>query len=187
MNTVYVASGQGFADALSGGPAAFNSPSGGGPLLLVQKDVIPPSTVTELQRLGAQNVVVLGGASSVSDTVVTALDPFSVNTVVRRAGADRYLTSVEISKASFASATKVYLATGLTFPDALAGGPVAGIAKGPVLLTERGCITPEVNAEITRLNPDQLIVLGGTSSVAETVLTRSVCRDDHDHLLLNHD
>ena len=175
VNTVYVASGQTFPDALSGGPAAATSASGGGPLLLVQSGTIPTSTATELQRLGAQKVIVLGGSSSVSDGVVTALDPYSVDQVTRRFGTDRYLTSVAISSASFTSASKVYLATGSDFPDALAGGPVAGILHGPVLLTPKDCITPEVNAEITRLNPDSVYVLGGTSSVSDAVVSRTVC------------
>ena len=76
----------------------------------------------ELQRLGAQHIVVLGGSSAVSDDVVAALGPFSAHEVVRRAGADRYLTAVEVSNASFATASAVFLATGVTFPDALPGG-----------------------------------------------------------------
>ena len=177
VNTVYVASGQGFADALAGGPAAANAPSGGAPLLLVQAGSIPDVTKTELQRLGAQTVVVLGGASTVNESVITALDPYSVNPVVRRAGADRYLTSVAISSAAFpTSAPKVYLATGASFSDALAGGPAAGFVHGPVLLTQANCIPPAVNDEITRLNPTNLIILGGTSSVSDAVLARTVCQ-----------
>ena len=175
MNTVYVASGQTFPDALAGGPAAATSASGGGPLLLVQSGAIPTSTATELQRLGAQKVIVLGGSSSVSDGVITALDPYSVDQVTRRFGSDRYLTSVAISSASFTSASKVYLATGADFPDALAGGPVAGIFHGPVLLTPKDCITPEVNAEITRLNPDRLYRPRRHLLAVRAVVSRTVC------------
>ncbi len=175
VNTVYVASGEGFADALAGGPAAGTSPSGGGPLLLTQRAVLPGATATELHRLAPQNIVVLGGTSSVSDVVLTALAAFAPNPVVRRAGADRYLTAVEVSKASFTSAPQVFLATGATFPDALAGGPAGGAVHGPVLLTQPDCIPAAVNAEITRLNPSLVVVLGGTSTVSDAVVNRDVC------------
>jgi putative cell wall-binding protein len=175
VNTVFVATGANFPDALSGGAAVANTPAGGGPLLLVQTGSIPQSTKTELTRLNAQKVVVLGGTSAVSEAVVTALDPYSVDPVVRRSGADRYFTSVEISKATFASAAKVYLATGANFPDALAAGSPAALAHGPVLLSQATCIPPAVNDEITRLNPDAIIVVGGESALSAAVLSRTVC------------
>ena len=177
INTVYVATGQDFPDALAGGPAAINAPGLGGPILLVLSNSIPNATKTELTRLGATQVVVLGGPSAVSDSVKNQLDPYSTNEVIRRAGADRYLTAVEISKntAAFNGTETVYLATGRNFPDALAAGSPAGIAHGPVLLTQPTCIPKEVNDEITRLDPDKLIVLGGTSAVSDAVLARTVC------------
>jgi putative cell wall-binding protein len=176
INTVFVATGANFPDALAGGPAVANAPGGGGPLLLVQQTSIPQSTITELERLHAQKVVVLGGTGAVSDATKTQLEAYSADPVTRRAGADRYFTSVDISNNTFSSATKVYLATGANFPDALAGGPPAGIAHGPVLLTQKDCIPPAVNDEITRLNPSALIILGGESAVSNAVLNRTVCQ-----------
>ena len=176
VDTAYVATGLNFPDALSGGPAAANALGGGAPILLVEPNAIPAATATELQRLGAQRVVILGGTSAVSDAVGMQLEAYSVDPVSRRFGADRYLTSVDISTFHFGSASKVYLATGANFPDALAGGPPAGIAKGPVLLTQQTCIPPEVNDEIDRLDPGQLIVLGGEAAVATTVLNRIECQ-----------
>jgi putative cell wall-binding protein len=173
-NTVYVATGQNFPDALAGGPAAANAPGGGGPVLLVQTNSIPTATANELTRLKPTNIVVLGGTSAVTDAVKTQLGSYA-STVVRRFGADRYLTSVDISSHTFTSATRVYLATGLDFPDALSGGAVAGINKAPVLLVHQDCMTAEVNAEITRLSPGQLIALGGPSAVSDAVLNRTVC------------
>ena len=51
--------------------------------------------------------------------------------VVRRGGADRYETAVELSKNQFSSGVEVAdIATGTTFPDALVAGPGAG-SRGP--------------------------------------------------------
>jgi putative cell wall-binding protein len=70
-NTVYVATGQQFPDGLAGAPAAAVAP---GPLLLVQPNGLPSSVATELQRLGADRVVVLGGGGAVSDAVLRAIE-----------------------------------------------------------------------------------------------------------------
>lgn len=175
IDTVTVATGAGFADALSGGPAAANLPGGSGPILLTDANSLPQATVTELQRLHAKSVVVLGGPSAVSDAVVAQLDAYSVDPVVRRAGSNRYSTAVAISASTFTKADTVYLATGTNFPDAIAAGPVAALAHAPVLLAERTCVPPQVDAELNRLAPDAVIVLGGDSAVTDDVLARRVC------------
>ena len=50
------------------------------------------------------------------------------------------------------------------------------MADGPVLLSRRDCIPPEVNAEITRLNPTSLILVGGTAALSDAVFNRTVCQ-----------
>ena len=62
--TAYLASGENYPDALAGAPVAV---LGGAPLLLTQRDCVPASTLTELIRLGATKIVVLGGTSAVSE------------------------------------------------------------------------------------------------------------------------
>ena len=69
----------------------------------------------------------------------------------------------------------MYLASGVSFPDALAGGAVAGMVKGPVLLVHQDCIPFNVDLEITRLNPTNVILLGGEASLGPAVLARQVC------------
>ncbi len=90
----------------------------------------------------------------------------------RVAGADRYATAVAISRRAFPTgAPVVYLASGEDFPDGLAAGPAAAHAGGPVLLTPRGSALPGVLAEITRLKPTQIVIVGGTPSVSDAVET----------------
>jgi len=62
--TAYLASGAGYPDALAGAPVAAHA---GAPLLLTSWDCVPASTLAELTRLGATNIVVLGGPSAVSN------------------------------------------------------------------------------------------------------------------------
>jgi hypothetical protein len=70
-----------------------------------------------------------------------------------------------------ASAPVVFVSTGLNFPDALGGGPVAALHDGPLLLVRTDSIPPATATELTRLNPDKIVVLGGTGVVSAGVET----------------
>ncbi len=88
----------------------------------------------------------------------------------RLAGSDRFATAVEISKRAFPSgASTVFVASGLTFPDALAAGPAAGTLDAALLLTEPGALPGVVRDEIDRLNPDTIYLIGGTGAVSTAV------------------
>jgi putative cell wall-binding protein len=168
----YVANGDTFPDALAGGPAAGAS---GGPVLLTHRDSLPQATIGELQRVKPNAIAVLGGTAAVSSAVEQQLKTLAPN-VGRSEGPDRDATSVAVSKNAFAPGVPaVYVATGAAFADALAGGPVAALAPGPILLVQRDCMTQVVNDEIDRLNPAKLIVLGGTSAVGTAVEQRRTC------------
>lgn len=88
----------------------------------------------------------------------------------RISGADRYTTAVAASKTAFpGTAPTVVLASGENWPDALGGAALAGAVQGPVLLTARGGLTNVTRAEIARLKPAKVFVLGGTASVSSQV------------------
>lgn len=161
----YVASGTDYPDALSGAPVAGKN---GAPVLLVQASAIPSVVRAELQRLKPSRIVILGGVGAVGNGVQTQLKALATTgSVSRLAGADRYQTSVAISKASFSpGVAKVYLASGENFPDALSGAPAAGVNKSPLLLVRRDSIPSAVQAELTRLKPQEVIVLGGLGAVS---------------------
>jgi YVTN family beta-propeller protein len=88
----------------------------------------------------------------------------------RLSGADRFATGVEISQRAFPSGTStVFVASGRTFPDALAAGPAAGTLGAALLLTEPGSLPTVVRDEIARLNPDTIYLVGGTGAVSTAV------------------
>lgn len=165
---VYIASGGGFADALAGAPAAGIDRA---PVLLVPSGGIPASVAQELTRLRPADIVVLGGPGAVSDNVVSQLGAYTVGTVSRMSGPDRYATSAEVSERSFRpGVTTAYVASGVEYADALAGAPLAAANRAPVLLVQPGRITDEVAAELERLDPQSITVLGGASAVRSSVL-----------------
>jgi putative cell wall-binding protein len=172
VDTVYVASGLDYPDALTGGAAIGGTT--GGPLLLVLPNEVPSATAAELTRLKPTNLVVLGGTAAISDAVVTALAPYATNTPIRRSGADRYETALQVATA-FASAPVVYLSRGDAFADALAAGASAGFRKGPILLVPHDCIPFDVDLAIQRLGATEVIVLGGTAALSDAVLAGTPC------------
>ncbi|MCV0403074.1 MAG: cell wall-binding repeat-containing protein [Chloroflexi bacterium] len=168
---VYIATGAGYPDALAGGPAAALA---GAPILLVTRWSIPSPIAAELNRLKPGRIVVLGGGNVISDNVARALDGYDTGGGVQRiGGADRYATAAAVSRATFAPGTAtVYVATGSAFPDALVGGVAAARASAPVLLTKRDGLPAATEAEIKRLAPVRIVILGGTAVVNEAVGAR---------------
>ena len=164
----YVATGANFPDALAAGAAAVRR---GGPVLLVTSSNVPGATAKELARLDPAQIVVVGGGSIVSQGVVDQLRPYATTGTVRRlAGANRYATAAAISRDAFPRDVPVaYVATGMNFPDALAGVAAAGSGGGPVLLTKPNELPAETAAELGRLRPGRIVVLGGTSVISGTV------------------
>ncbi len=92
------------------------------------------------------------------------------NAIQRLAGASRYETAVEISKAGFPDGSDtVVLAYGLNYADALAGMSLAKNMNAPILLTNLKTLPAETLAEIKRLKAKNVIILGGTGAVGEEV------------------
>uniref|UniRef100_UPI0018CC17A0 fibronectin type III domain-containing protein n=5 Tax=Microbacterium TaxID=33882 RepID=UPI0018CC17A0 len=102
------------------------------------------------------------GSSAASAASAAVTPKAAVAAVSRQSGPGRYETAVAVSVASFPTAgvPVVYLANGRDFPDALAGAAAAGHFGGPVLLTEPGALPPVVAAELARLKPQKIVILG---------------------------
>jgi len=154
----YIATGENFPDALAGGAAASHA---GGPLLLVEKDAVPPAVATELTRLKPKRIVILGGSDVVSAAVATALQAFTVGNVTRDSGADRYETALATSQHAFTDGFggTAILATGENYPDALSAGSLFSGHHGPVLLTAPGGgLSDALVTEFKRLKPTEVLI-----------------------------
>lgn len=165
----YLATGANFPDALAGGVLAART---GGPILLVRRDEIPAATAAELTRLHPERVVILGGPGVVSDAVANAAATFTtLRRADRLAGADRYETAGRVSQAGFPGGAPIaFLVTGSNFPDALSGGVFAARYGGPVLLVKPGELPSATAAELARIRPSRIIVIGGPGVVSDAVL-----------------
>ncbi len=170
-DTVYIATGIDFPDALAAGPVAAAS---GAPILLVRAESIPSETLAEVDRLMPRSIVVLGGTGAVSAGVDSALrSRYPTADVDRIAGSDRYETAALVSKSHFAPGVgAVYIAVGSRFPDALSGGAAAAARNAPVLLTEFEDLPASTALELARLEPNEIVILGGTSVVSSRIETQ---------------
>lgn len=143
------------------------------PILLTTADALPPETAAALRSIAATDVTIVGGTSAVSDTVRQALAGMA--TVRRVAGATRYDTSAKLASAALAAGADgahVWLATGRSWPDALAAGPAAG-ALGAVLLLVDGTDLGGSPASLAwlddRIPLRRVVLVGGTASVSSGV------------------
>jgi putative cell wall-binding protein len=172
--TVFISTGASFPDAVGGSAAAGEL---GGSLMLTDRSVLSNDTATELTFTNPSKVVILGGPAVVDPSIdkqIQAILPTA--TVERWSGADRYATAAEISRHTYpAGATKVYLASGASFPDALAGGPAAAHDGAPLLLTSRDCVPASTLTELSRLGATDIVVLGGTASVSDVAANLTPC------------
>jgi putative cell wall-binding protein len=162
----FVATGESYPDALSGGAAAAML---GGPMLLTRRDALAQSTADELRRLAPQEIVILGGSAAVSTGVEAALRGYG--NVTRLAGADRYATAAAVSARYFATSATAWLATGAGYPDALVAAPVAGRAHAPLLLTAATSVPASTMVELRRLRPARVNVAGGTAVIGAPVIS----------------
>jgi putative cell wall-binding protein/alpha-tubulin suppressor-like RCC1 family protein len=175
--SVVVASGLSFPDALT---ASYLAGVVGGPILLTDPLTLPSVTSAELTALGATQVYVVGGTNAVSahvDAQIGAITVAGVHPRVSRlSGATRYATAQAIAQFPNASGAGVidgertaFLASGTTFPDALAASPVADAARLPIMLTDPTTLSPQVAAIISADHIQHVVIVGGTSSVATSV------------------
>jgi putative cell wall-binding protein len=166
----YLATGQDFPDALAGAAAAGAE---GAPMLLVTRSGLPAATAAELIRLQPARIVVFGSDAMVSDDVLTAVAGFAPGGAIRVGGTDRYSTAAAISAATKAPGVSVvYVATGADFPDALAGAAMAGFTNGPLLLVTKDSLPASALAELARLGPSRIIILGGSGVVSDATLSQ---------------
>ncbi|MCD2444058.1 cell wall-binding repeat-containing protein [Agromyces sp. SYSU K20354] len=170
-----IATGRAFPDALAATGAAG---SRGAPIVLVDgtRPTVSTATLAQLARLGVRSVSIAGGPGAVSNAIHSQLSASGYD-VTRYGGTTRYDTAALINRAYFApgSSRTTFLATGLDFPDAIAGAALAGQLAAPINVTPRGCVHPAVSDTMTALGATSRVVLGGTGAVSETAANAARC------------
>ncbi|MFK3671011.1 cell wall-binding repeat-containing protein [Leifsonia aquatica] len=170
--TVYVSTGLNFPDSLSAGAAAGSLHA---PLLLVNGNAtsVDASTASLLTSLGTNKIVVIGGPAVMSPALVADFGRFG--TVIPLAGGDRFDTSQQIVEASFANSSRVVLANGLNFPDALSASAWAGKTASPLFITPGGCVPQRTLDDTYFLGATDVTVAGGSAVQGSGVTALTSC------------
>lgn len=169
-DTVIVATGGNYADALSVSPYAFAS---GSPVLLCDSaSGLAGAAVESIRSGGYSRAVIVGGTAAVPASVEGQLQSAGIRDVTRLSGATRFETSSRIADFELASGLGftmdgVLLATGMNFPDALSAGPLAGRSRSPLLLVDPGA--SYVSSYLSRYKGTvrSATVVGGAAVVPE--------------------
>lgn len=158
-----VALANGLQDALS---IASVAAAANQPILLTDKDALPASISTYLAaNPSIRSSEIIGGTGVISDGVKAQLP-----SATRHAGMTAYDTNNRVIQ-DFSSSLefdKVYVASGVTGIDALAGAPLAAQTKSAILLTD-GQSVPVAAAFVNSKSSNKTVVtaLGGIAVVPE--------------------
>jgi len=138
-----------FSDALVG--SAFANEHGT-PLLLTKSTALDPAVLAEIQRVLPRGfrVYLLGGTSALSAGIETQLNNLGFRTT-RFAGSNMFDTAVKIEQAQTSGSGitpfAAFVATGSSYYDALAAGPVSVSTSSVVVLSKGGTSNPTLPAE----------------------------------------
>jgi putative cell wall-binding protein len=172
---VYITTGRNFPDALSAGAAGAEF---GVPVLLVdgKSTTVGVELLDLLADWGTTQVKIAGGPVSVSPEIEAQLkDVFGDSNVERLSGADRYEASLNINQDAFTSAETAYIATGLKFPDALAGSALSAVDGAPLFVVPGTCVPQAMLDELDALGVGEVVLLGGPASVTMDVFKLTPC------------
>ncbi|MGB4593307.1 MAG: cell wall-binding repeat-containing protein, partial [Coriobacteriia bacterium] len=170
--TAFVATGANFPDALGASPLAA---ANGWPIYLVDPRGVDSALVASMQSIGVTDAIMLGGTGAVSITIESDLWNDVPCATTRLAGTDRYDTARVVATYGVTDAglgwDKVAIATGLNFPDALAGGVLQGRTGSVMLLTPGTSLYPGVASTLTANKSEVFEVrfLGGLGAVNQSV------------------
>jgi putative cell wall-binding protein len=124
--TILTATGLNFPDALAAGAVAASRPN---TVVVFSEDKsMPSATLNFINQVPQRTMFGIGGPA------VTALSSVNIRATNVK-GDDRFITAAMVAHTFFGGPQVVGIATGYKFPDALAGGVLAGSVGGPLLLT----------------------------------------------------
>lgn len=160
-NTVALAAGSSFADAVSFSPIAADS---GIPILLTMNDKLPDSVENYIREKCPEKIYIIGGEGAVGSGIEQEL-----KNAIRIFGKDRYDTNIKIMEAFESSLdySNIYLVSGLDYPDALSASLIACSTKSPMyMISENITQDQQKYLKDKMLSCENINVIGGTGAVS---------------------
>ncbi|MBQ1658277.1 MAG: cell wall-binding repeat-containing protein, partial [Clostridia bacterium] len=136
-----------------------------------------PDTAAYLAKLkkagSVKNAYVIGGEGVISNDMMNKAGNALGVTPTRVFGANRFATCVAVNEQfkDTLNGDMLCVATGMDFPDALAGGVYAAINKAPLFLVNGKLKTPQLTddqkAFLKTKAASKITVFGGTGAVSD--------------------
>lgn len=163
-NKVVLANQDNYSDVLTAAPfAKANNAS----LLYISSNSISKEVMSEIARLKAKEITIIGGEKSVDEGLKKELEKRNFK-VDRLSGADRYKTSAQIAaKLIDGKTTTLEIASGENYADALSLNNAAEKDKAPILLVRVNTIDKSVEDVIKSSKASLINIAGGEKSVSE--------------------
>jgi putative cell wall-binding protein len=134
--------------------------------LIVRPSLSRAASIGLIAALVAASAI--AGASS-ARAVSAPQAPYLLPAPTRIQGIDRYDQAIQVSSAT-RMADIVYVVSGERFADALSTSAVAAHHDSPLLLTPHDFVPQNVLAELARLRPSTVVVVGGTAAVSDAAM-----------------
>jgi sugar lactone lactonase YvrE len=171
-NSVFVATGADYPDALAAGAAAAQDPTGTGVVMLSAGTSLLPWTQDYLARLDPKktHVYTVGGQATAA---VAKAFPSWKGLTTPLAGGDRFETAYKVATSGVfgSKLAEVGIATSANWPDALSGGALIGLRHGPLLLSDKNGLTPQELSVLRQPGIGGLAVFGGPAVVSDQALS----------------
>ena len=173
-DTVVIASGEKFADALAGVPLAKAYKS---PILLTSAGSITNETLSEITRLKAKTAIILGGTGAVSKNVEQKIAEKGLK-IDRIAGGTRFKTAALIAerlKEKTSSVRSVFCVYYDGFADALSASSAAAIEGSPILYVNTSGTLDSCTKQFISQNQSTIqsaFVIGGTGVISDSMMTQ---------------
>ncbi|MGS2778917.1 SpoIID/LytB domain-containing protein [Robertmurraya sp. GLU-23] len=136
------------------------------PILLTPANYLPNEVTEYIRSRGVSKVTVIGGNQAVSENVINQIRSAGVGNISRISGETRYETSVAIAKAFNYDLSKVFVARGDVFIDALPGAALAAQYNAPVILTRQNAFPTEPANWLKSLSVrPSIFYLGGDAAI----------------------
>ena len=171
LDTVVLAGGHSWTDALVAGPLAGKLDAA---VLLTAPDGLDTNAVAWLAEVGASEIIAVGNADRITDDALAALTHIDAD-IERITADDPHAMSAAVAERIGGPQTlgpllgrTVIVASSRVFADALAAGPLAAAGPHPILLVGPDALHPDVAAYLAA-HADHVIVMGGTDAVTEAV------------------
>ncbi len=138
----------------------------------MRSDAAPAVVLDELARLDPDRIVIAGGDAAVSHAVVEQVRArLGAHTVIERIGlSTRYRTAEAIVRDAFTDTQPdvAFVATGATYPDALAAGAAAGAIGSPVILLNgaKSALSEGTTGLLADLGITRVYIAGGSAAVS---------------------